>query len=201
MLKYISSESRLKYRGNENCVDRPLDSNYKGLFRSSYLKYALKHSVQDGWMNKSLPWDNRYLDRNGMRCGIEVRVPFQDHRLVELIFSLPPNLIYHKGFSKYILRKTMKKRLPKRIVSSKKKIGFEFPFCHRIRNNDKFRNFFYDLMNQEDFSRIPLVNIPELKKEFKKIVDGQSFNYNLWRVFNLYLWIRGFIKKDRVSLL
>jgi len=69
----------------------------------------------------------RYADRNSMAHGREVRLPFLSHELVEFIFSLPSHFKIHNGWTKWILRKTVEKKLPAEIVWRKDKIGFEPP--------------------------------------------------------------------------
>ncbi len=69
----------------------------------------------------------RYADRNSMAHGTEVRLPFLDHKLVEFIFSLPSNLKIHDGWTKWLLRTAMNKKLPDEIVWRKDKIGYEPP--------------------------------------------------------------------------
>lgn len=69
----------------------------------------------------------RFGDRNSMAHGLEVRLPFLNHELVEFIFSLPSNLKMHNGWPKYILRKVMDKSLPNEIVWRQDKVGFEPP--------------------------------------------------------------------------
>ncbi|MEO6254389.1 MAG: asparagine synthase (glutamine-hydrolyzing) [Ferruginibacter sp.] len=69
----------------------------------------------------------RFADRNSMAHGVEVRLPFLNHELVEFIFSLPSQLKMHDGWTKFLLRKAMDKKLPDEIVWRKEKIGFEPP--------------------------------------------------------------------------
>lgn len=69
----------------------------------------------------------RYADRNSMAHGREVRLPFLSHELVEFIFSLPSAYKIRKGWTKWILRETMQKRLPANIAWRKDKVGFEPP--------------------------------------------------------------------------
>jgi len=69
----------------------------------------------------------RYADRNSMAFGREVRLPFLDHKLVEFIFSLPSHLKIHEGWTKWILRKAMDKKLPPEITWRKDKVGYEPP--------------------------------------------------------------------------
>ena len=69
----------------------------------------------------------RYADRNAMAHSREVRLPFLNHELVEFIFSLPAHFKIRKGWTKWLLRETMKNKLPENIVWRKDKTGFEPP--------------------------------------------------------------------------
>jgi len=69
----------------------------------------------------------RFADRNSMAHGREVRLPFLSHELVEFIFSLPSVLKIHNGYTKWILRQAMDKKLPDEIVWRTDKIGYEPP--------------------------------------------------------------------------
>lgn len=69
----------------------------------------------------------RFADRNSMAHGCEVRLPFLNHELVEFVFSLPSQLKMHEGWTKFLLRKAMDKKLPDEIVWRKEKVGFETP--------------------------------------------------------------------------
>ena len=69
----------------------------------------------------------RYEDRNSMAFGIETRVPFLDHRVVELALALPDNVKIKDGWTKHVLRDVVENRLPKSIVHRKDKLGFVTP--------------------------------------------------------------------------
>jgi len=69
----------------------------------------------------------RYEDRNSMAFSIESRVPFLDHRLVELIRSLPNDQKIYKGWSKYVLRQMLDQKLDDKVVWRKDKKGFVTP--------------------------------------------------------------------------
>lgn len=76
----------------------------------------------------------RNADRNAMAHGIEVRLPFLNHALVQFAFSLPSTFKIHKGCTKYILREAMNDMLPNDIVWRKDKIGFEPPQQQWMQN-------------------------------------------------------------------
>jgi len=78
----------------------------------------------------------RYADRNSMANSREVRLPFLNHELVEFIFSLPANFKIRNGWTKWLLRQTMKDKLPAEIVWRKDKTGFEPPQQLWMENND-----------------------------------------------------------------
>ncbi|MEO6730510.1 MAG: asparagine synthase (glutamine-hydrolyzing) [Ferruginibacter sp.] len=69
----------------------------------------------------------RFADRNSMAHGREVRLPFLSHDLVEFMFSLPGNFKIHDGWTKWLLRTAMNKKLPDEIVWRTDKVGYETP--------------------------------------------------------------------------
>ena len=69
----------------------------------------------------------RYADRNSMAHGVEVRLPFLNHELVEFLFSLPSYFKIREGWTKWLLRVSMENVLPKEIVWRKDKTGYEPP--------------------------------------------------------------------------
>jgi asparagine synthase (glutamine-hydrolysing) len=59
-------------------------------------------------------------DRMSMAVGLEVRVPFCDHRLVEYVFNIPWRLKTFDGREKSILRAATRELLPNSIVERQK---------------------------------------------------------------------------------
>ncbi|MEV8305792.1 asparagine synthase (glutamine-hydrolyzing) [Streptomyces flavidovirens] len=69
-------------------------------------------------------------DRTAAGSGIEARVPFLDHRLVELSASVPERLRPHLLWNKRILRDAVKSLLPERIAERPKGPFFYGPGTH-----------------------------------------------------------------------
>ena len=55
-----------------------------------------------------------------MYSGVEVRVPFADHRILEYVFNLPWAIKYENGVEKALLRRAMEGFLPERVLWRKK---------------------------------------------------------------------------------
>lgn len=188
VISWISKDWRARFGSGGQ--DRPVPANYGGRFAGSRLKHALRESLLRAWMNKSLSWDDRYLDLSGMALGIEARVPFQDHRLVEFALALPPAELIDAGVTKAVLRRAMRGLVPDEILDQTRKIGFEFPFCERYASDPAFRDFFERL--RPDAERLPGVDGPALRAALAAIAAGESRDYNVWRPFNLLLWEKAY---------
>lgn len=82
----------------------------------------------------SLPTLLRYEDRNSMGNSIESRLPFLDHRVIEIGLGLPESLKVHAGYGKWALRRIAADYLPKRVVSARRKRGFDVNQSRWIRD-------------------------------------------------------------------
>lgn len=67
------------------------------------------------------------VDRMTMAWGVEARVPYLDHRLVEFVNSLPDNLKIRRLQRKYLLRRALEGLVPPEILEGSKR-GFGAPF-------------------------------------------------------------------------
>lgn len=59
-------------------------------------------------------------DRMSMASGVEVRVPFADHRILEYVFNVPWEYKFENGVEKSLLRNAMHDCLPDKILNRKK---------------------------------------------------------------------------------
>ena len=100
----------------------------------------------------------RDTDVFGMTHSLEVRVPFVDHTLVELLARIPVGYKYNGSLSKGQLIKALNHVFPQEIAN-RPKMGFTFPFDLWMRNELK------------DFMEESLLNSPIFNHNFAK---------NLW---------------------
>ena len=60
------------------------------------------------------------MDRTSMAWGLEARVPFADHRIVEYVYNVPWEMKYEKSMEKKLLRDACKDLLPPQLLYRKK---------------------------------------------------------------------------------
>ncbi len=85
--------------------------------RTSYLE--LRH-----YMANTLLRDSDFMS---MAHGLELRVPFIDHKLAEFLFRIPGASKLKRGLPKWLLIESVKGLLPQQVVHRPKR-GFTFPF-------------------------------------------------------------------------
>ena len=91
---------------------------------------ALNHDI-----HTYLPEDILALtDRLSMRHGLELRVPFLDHPLVEFCASIPTSLKIRRATKKYLLKKVARRFLPAEVVDHRKQ-GFASPMTTWLRGD------------------------------------------------------------------
>lgn len=134
----------------------------------------------------SLPSLLHNEDRNSMAFSIESRVPFLDHRLVEYSFSLPDQLKLNMGWSKKVLRESMRGIMPKPIIDRKDKKGFVTP-----GESKWLRGAFQPLLEQTKKGQTPFLNHPKVNKVIEDYEKGNNQNARLvWRLAMLDKWVR-----------
>ena len=72
------------------------------------------------------------VDRASMAHALEVRVPLLDHKLVEWMSGLPPDMKLRRNEGKYIFKKSLEKYLPDDILY-RDKMGFSIPLAAWFR--------------------------------------------------------------------
>jgi asparagine synthase (glutamine-hydrolysing) len=66
------------------------------------------------------------VDKMSMGVSLEARVPFLDHKLVELALSIPQHVKTNHGTLKYILKKSVRDLIPRDVIHRRKQ-GFGVP--------------------------------------------------------------------------
>jgi asparagine synthase (glutamine-hydrolysing) len=137
----------------------------------------------------NLPMLLRYEDRSSMAHGVEARVPFLDHRLVEFSISLGDRHKIVGGDTKRVLRRAMKGIVPDAIAARRDKLGFATP------EQDWFRGRLRSQIMQgvdDTLSRYPgLLNPAATRAYAGEMLDGtRPIDFSLWRIINIGVWGR-----------
>jgi asparagine synthase (glutamine-hydrolysing) len=127
-------------------------------------------------------------DRVTMAVSLESRVPLLDHRLCDLITSMPPRLKFRGGELKYALKRAVRQLVPSRVVDRRDKMGFPVPLHLWARGAS--REFFGDLLLSRACRERGIFDAAEIEK----LMDYETaFSRRLWGLLNLELWHREFL--------
>lgn len=122
-------------------------------------------------------------DRVSMAHGLESRVPFLDHALVELAATTPADVKFENGTMKCVLKKAVQPYVPASIVARKDKMGFPTPLSEWMQGEAR------------DFIRDTFSSRRALDRELidnRKVLDGLDreprFGRKMWGLLCLELW-------------
>ncbi len=139
----------------------------------------LKHYLQDDILVKT--------DRASMAVGLETRAPFLDHRLVELVNSLPADLKLKGWTTKYIFKKMMADKLPKNIVYRPKK-GFGMPIGRWLKK--ELRDLALNLFQPEKIKREGIFNPAFISQLLNEHFSGKKDNRKqIWTLMVFEMWL------------
>ncbi len=135
----------------------------------------------------SLPSLLRFEDRNSMAHSIEARVPYLDHRVVELGFALPDALKLRGAQPKWVLREALRPVLPREVLERRDKIGFRADpgLTHRLAASRRA-----ELLEQESRYEREWLDAGEVARLLDATTEGDGDEAGLWRMLNIKLWLR-----------
>jgi asparagine synthase (glutamine-hydrolysing) len=142
----------------------------------------------------SLPALLHVEDRMSMAASIESRVPFLDHRIVEFMARVPPNIKFPGGQMKYLFQKAVHNMVPAPILARKQKMGFPTPLTHWIQGTA--RDFVLDTLSSDRARQRGLYKVPEIENMLK---NEKEFGRVIWGLLCLELWYRVHIDADKLS--
>lgn len=129
-------------------------------------------------------------DRMSMAHGLESRVPFLDHPLIELVATIPPHFKFKGGKLKRMLHKAFGNILPDGIVQRKDKMGFPVPLNEWM--NNELKDFLFDTFSSESAKDREFMK-PEII--LKNLSEESKFGRKIWGLLSLELWMKQFHDK------
>jgi asparagine synthase (glutamine-hydrolysing) len=126
----------------------------------------------------------------GMGASLETRVPFLDHKFVQLAMSIPEEVITRGGVTKHILKKAVRNIIPDQIIDRKKQ-GFGVPIY------DWFRGAFGEFARRELLEFCDKTDFLDGAAVVKLIQSGRV--WDAWFLLNFALWWKEFIGGNSIS--
>ncbi len=130
-------------------------------------------------------------DRMSMAHGVEARVPFLDHPLVEFAATIPADIKFRNGELKRLLKIAFGSYLPSAIHNRKDKMGFPVPLNLWLKRGGPSRNFIGDILGSQRARMRPYLRDG---LSLDALLDSQSaYGRNLWALLSLELWHQQFV--------
>ena len=128
------------------------------------------------------------VDKMTSMNSIEARVPYLDHRLVELAFSIPQELKLKNNTTKYILKKAVEGIIPEEIIYRKKK-GFGAPVSQWLRENEGVRNKIISIIKNSKIQKLNLFDYEYIDRLLKDhLLKKRDNSFKIWNLTTLSLW-------------
>jgi asparagine synthase (glutamine-hydrolysing) len=138
------------------------------------------------------------IDRTSMFHSLELRVPFLDHLVFELVSRLPRSLKVRHGQGKYLLRKVMQPILPPQILSRAKK-GFGVPLKHWL--GGEFGKFAEEVFRDPVTRQRGILDVSELLSLLRDDRRGRrDQSKRIWAALVFELWCREYLDTSQPRL-
>lgn len=143
-------------------------------------------------------------DRMSMASGLEVRVPFSDHRLVEYVWNIPWAMKNTGAIRKGILRRALGGLLPDEVLYRRKS---PYPKTHHPLYLNQVRTEITEIMKDKDAPLLELINPAAIEKMvstpapyFKRPWFGQLMGEAQYLAFLIQLncWMREYQVNIRI---
>ena len=178
----------------KNEINKELLTDYSPYetFRKIFLgKNVQKESYFDRMTNFDfktlLPALLQVEDRVSMAHGIESRVPFLDHQLVEFAATIPSNIKFKDGTMKQVLRNAMRSHLPTSIMARQTKMGFPVPLTEWLKGDIK--EFVADIFSSQKCLNRDLIDNTLV---LGNLDSEPQFSRKIWGLLCLELWQQEF---------
>ena len=129
-------------------------------------------------------------DRMSMAHGLESRVPFLDHPLIEFAATVPADMKFKDGQMKHLLKQVFANELPADIVNRRDKMGFPVPLKEWFAK--ELKDVVLDVFSTMGARQRPYFNSEAILKSFGA---ESRFSRKTWGLMSLELWHQQFHDK------
>ena len=129
-------------------------------------------------------------DRMSMAHGLESRVPFLDHPLVEFAATIPADIKFPEGKMKALLKNVFKDKIPAKILNRRDKMGFPVPLKEWF--DGPLKEFVHDIFSSQVAKTRGFY---DPQKVLLNLGQSTQFSRKIWGLLSLELWHREFHDK------
>ena len=126
-------------------------------------------------------------DRMSMAHGLESRVPFLDHPLIEFLATVPANVKFEGGQLKHLLKQAYQDEIPTEILNRRDKMGFPVPLNEWI--GGELSDFVNDIFGSQAAHGRSFINVQAIRTKSGRV---EKFSRKLWGLISLELWHRAY---------
>lgn len=129
-------------------------------------------------------------DRMSMAHGLESRVPFLDHTVVEFAATVPADVKFQGGQMKHLLKTAYSEVLPAELLARRDKMGFPVPLSEWFRG--ELKSLLFDVFSSQAAKERPYMRSDRI---LAGLNSEAPFSRKTWGLLSLELWHRLFHDK------
>lgn len=135
-------------------------------------------------------------DRMSMAVGVEGRVPFCDHELVEYVFNVPWSIKAHDGREKSLLRSALAGLVPDSVLQRRKT---PYPATQDTAYERALQGQLADVLDDSTSPVLPLLDVARARAVAERQRTGASKPYNRGGL-EMALWLNDWLTTYRPTL-